>query len=351
MDKNISSARGIPASSASRAGARQWVKVLAPYRDPHLGRSLFEIAVTITLFALCWLVMWLLLDVSYLLSALFFLPAAGLLVRLFLIQHDCGHGAFFRSREANDWTGRVLGIITLTPYDFWKRTHAIHHASSGNLDRRGLGDIDTLTVREYEALSPLRKFLYRLYRNPLVLFGVGPTYHFFLQHRLPVGLMRRGLGPWASTMSTNVGIVVVMGLGMWLFGVKDFLIIQVPVTILATTIGVWLFFVQHQFDTTHWDHETDWNRHDAALYGSSFYDLPPIVTWFTANIGIHHVHHLSSAIPFYRLGKVLREHPELKSIGRITFVESLKCIPLALWDEETRRLISFREFRQLQAAT
>lgn len=330
--------------------ARRWIKTLSPYQKPSNARSIFEIAITAFLFILCWIAMWLSLDISYWITFALTLPAAGFLVRLFLIQHDCGHGAFFKKRPVNDWVGRLLGIFTLTPYDFWKRTHAIHHAGSGNLDRRGLGDIDTLTVREYEALSPGQKFKYRVYRNPIVLFIIGPTYQFFLQHRLPIGLMRRGWTPWVSTMSTNVGILIFASLGMWLAGAKEFLIIQVPVTMLATTIGVWLFYVQHQFDETHWDHEEDWNRHEAALHGSSHYDLHPILAWFTANIGVHHVHHMCSAIPFYRLKDVLREHPELGDVGRITLWESLRCLPLTLWDEKTRRLISFRDFRKLAAA-
>ncbi|PLW79029.1 fatty acid desaturase [Cohaesibacter celericrescens] len=330
--------------------SRQWVKILAQYKTPHHGRSFFEIAVTIGSFLACWVAMWFALDVSVWLYLLLVLPAAGLLVRIFLIQHDCGHGAFFRSRVVNDWVGRVFGILTLVPYDYWKRTHAIHHASSGNLDRRGMGDIDTLTLNEYQALTPLRKLGYRLYRNPFVMFLIGPTHHFFLQHRLPIGLMRRGWGPWASTMSTNIGIVAFAALGMWLVGVGDFLLIQIPTTVLATTIGVWLFFVQHQFDETYWNREEDWNRHDAAFHGSSHYDLPPVLRWFTANIGVHHVHHLSSAIPFYRLTKILRDYPELKEAGRLTLWQSFRCVPLALWDEEARKLISFRELRKRSIA-
>lgn len=329
--------------------ARQLTKVLRKYQEPDTARSIFEIVITAGLFVLCWWLMWLSLGISAWLCFLLTLPAAGLLVRLFLIQHDCGHGSFFSNRSVNDWVGRVLGVFTLTPYDFWKRTHAIHHAGSGNLDRRGLGDIDTLTVREYQALSPWRRFLYRLYRSPLTLFVVGPAYQFFIQHRLPVGLMQRGWTPWISTMATNVAIAVLITGAMWLFGVEEFLLIHLPVTLLAASIGVWLFYVQHQFEETLWDEETDWSRHEAALHGSSHYDLPPVLRWFTANIGVHHVHHLSSRIPFYRLSKVLKDHPELEGVGRITLLESIKCIPLTLWDEERRKLISFRELRKQQA--
>ncbi len=326
--------------------ARNWIKNLAPYQTPNLARSIFEIAITTGLFFACWMLMWLSLGVSYWFCFALTLPAAGLLVRLFVIQHDCGHGAFFKNRTVNDWVGRVIGIFTLTPYDFWKRTHAIHHAGSGNLDRRGLGDIDTLTVCEYEALTPGKKFLYRLYRNPIVLFVIGPAYQFFLQHRLPIGLMRRGWTPWVSTMATNVGIVAFGGLGMWLAGVQEFLIIQVPIMLLATSIGVWMFYVHHQFETTQWDHDENWNRPKAALHGSTHYDLPPALRWISGNIGVHHVHHLCSRIPFYKLYDVLHDHPELVDVGRITLWESFRCVPLALWDEDARRLISFRQFRE-----
>lgn len=343
-----------PSASAQVPGsvleARQWTKILTRYQQPSAARSIFEIAITAGLFLLCWVLMWLSLGVSVWLCFALVLPAAGLLMRLFLIQHDCGHGSFFANRAVNDWVGRVIGVFTLTPYDFWKRTHAIHHAGSGNLDRRGLGDIDTLTIREYEALTPRRRLLYRVYRNPIVLFVIGPAYQFFLQHRLPIGLMRRGWVPWVSTMATNAGIVVLVAGAMWLAGVKEFLIIHLPITMLATSIGVWLFYVQHQYEETQWDMDGNWSRHQAALHGSSHYDLPAVLRWFTANIGVHHVHHLSSRIPFYRLNKVLRDHPELAGVGRITLGESIRCVPLVLWDEDARRLISFRELRRRAGA-
>ena len=239
------------------------------------------------------------------------MPAAGFLVRLFMIQHDCGHGAFFRHRLANDWIGRALGVLTLTPYDFWRRTHAIHHATSGNLERRGIGDIDTLTVREYLALPRWGRLIYRLYRHPAVMFGVGPAYLFILRHRLPFGLMRGGWQPWLSTMATNLAIAIIVAALMWLIGVGPFLLVHLPIMLLAAAMGVWLFYVQHQFEHTVWADNENWNLHEAALHGSSYYVLPGILRWFTANIGIHHVHHLCSRIPYYRLPRVLRDHPEL----------------------------------------
>jgi omega-6 fatty acid desaturase (delta-12 desaturase) len=331
---------------AAGPDARALVQDLSPFRTASRARSLFELAVTIGPFVLLWLLMWYMLDFSYWLCLLLAVPAAGFLVRLFLIQHDCSHGSLFRRRATNDWVGRVLGVLTLTPYDYWQRTHAIHHATSGNLDRRGIGDIDTLTVREYLALPWWGRLRYRLYRNPLVMFGFGPVYLFALQYRLPVGLMRQGWKPWLSTMATNVAIALAIVAMMWWVGVVDFLAVQVPVTLLAASAGVWLFYVQHQFEETSWASDEEWNVHELALHGSSYYDLPGVLRWFTANIGMHHIHHLSSRIPFYRLPDVLREYPSLATIGRLTPLESLKCIRLVLWDEDERRLISFSDLRK-----
>ena len=200
-----------------------------------------------------------------------------------------------------------------------------------------------LTVREYRALSYWGRLKYRLYRHPLIMFGLGPAYLFLLQQRLPVGLMRNGWQPWASTMATNLAIALIIAILVWLVGIKAFLLVHLPIMLLAGTAGVWLFYVQHQFERTMWARDGEWRLHDAALRGSSHYDLPAFLRWFTANIGVHHVHHLCSRIPYYRLPEVLREHPELREIGRLTLLESLRCVRLALWDEEQNRLVSFRE--------
>jgi omega-6 fatty acid desaturase (delta-12 desaturase) len=276
---------------------------------------------------------------------LFTIPAAGLLVRLFMIQHDCGHNALFTSRRANDWTGRILGVLTLTPYDFWRHAHALHHASSGNLDRRGIGDIDTLTVREYLALSTWGKLRYRIYRNPIVIFGLGPAYLFILQHRLPIGSMNRGAMPWLSTLLTNLGIAALCAVLIYAVGLPTFLLIQLPIVMVGASIGVWLFYIQHQFERTYWEHEPEWSHPDAALHGSSFYDLPAPLMWITGNIGIHHLHHLSSRIPFYRLPHILADYPELRNIGRITLWESFKCVKLSLWDEDRKQMVPFSAIR------
>ena len=320
-----------------------WPQALAPYRQPNQFRALFELVATLLPLTVLWVLMWLSLDVGYWLTLLLAIPAAGLVLRLFMIQHDCGHGAFFRNRAANSWVGRVLGVLTLTPYDYWKRNHAVHHATSGNLDRRGIGDIETLTVAEYQARSPLGRAFYRLYRSAFVMFGLGPAYLFLLQHRLPFYQMRAGWRPWVSTMATNAGIALFIVAMIRLVGLHAFLAIHLPIILAAASLGVWLFYVQHQFENVDWSRDGEWSHSEAALSGSSYYDLPVVLRWFTANIGIHHVHHLSSRIPFYRLHQVLRDHPELKTVHRLTIRESLRGIRLSLWCESRRKLISFKE--------
>lgn len=330
---------------------RDWVRTLARYREPNHTRSILEIAITLVPLVALWAIAWVAYYFGFWwISLAIAVPAAGFLVRLFMIQHDCGHGAFFRHRTANDWVGRVIGVLTLTPYDFWRRTHAAHHASSGNLDQRGLGDINTLTVREYLARSLWGRLCYRLYRHPIVMFGVGPAYLFILQQRLPVGMFRGGWLPWLSTMATNFALAAVGAGLIWFIGVGPLLLIHLPTALLAASIGVWLFYVQHQFDPTFWARKPEWRFQEAALYGSSHYHLPGVLRWFTANIGMHHVHHLCSRIPYYRLPRALRDHPELCQVSRLTIPESLGCVRLALWDERERRLISFRDLRR-HAAT
>ena len=241
---------------------------------------------------------------------------------------------------------RVIGVLTLTPYDFWRRAHAVHHATSGNLERRGIGDVDTLTVHEYLALSRWGRLRYRVYRHPVIMFGLAPAYLFIVQHRLPVGLMRSGWRPWLSTSATNLAIAALVATMIWLVGIGPFLLVHLPIMLLAASAGVWVFYVQHQFENTVWAHDHGWNLQEAALHGSSHYALPSLLRWFTANIGIHHVHHLCSRIPYYRLPLVLRDHPDLDGIGRLTLLQSLRCVRLALWDEGQKRLVSFREVRR-----
>jgi omega-6 fatty acid desaturase (delta-12 desaturase) len=330
-------------------GPNAWKLRLNAYKNPNDRRAAFELAVTALPLVALWAAMWLMAGVSPWLPMLLAVPSGALLVRLFMIQHDCGHNAFFSSRKVNDWTGRVLGVLTLTPFDFWRHSHALHHAGSGNLDRRGIGDIDTLTVEEYLARSRWGRIKYRMYRHPLVMFGLGPVFLFAFQHRLPLGGTHLGRMPWLSTMLTNAGILALFAIIIALLGVTTFLLLYLPMMVIGASIGVWLFYVQHQFEQTYWEEDTDWSHPDAALHGSSFYDLPRWLMWLTGNIGIHHLHHLSSRIPFYRLPEALADYPELRGIGRLTLWQSLACVRLTLWDAAQRRMISFASLRQRTA--
>jgi omega-6 fatty acid desaturase (delta-12 desaturase) len=342
-DISAPTAAGAPAPAASR-DPQTWAQLLARYREPSVPRGIVEILITAGPLIAIWIAMWLLMGVSYWLALPLAIPAAGFLVRLFMIQHDCGHGSFFAAHQANTWVGRVIGIVTLTPFDIWRRSHNMHHATSGNLDRRGMGDIETMTVSEYLASPWYERLRYRLYRNPIVLFVIGPAYVFLIANRLPIGMMKQWR-PWVSSMVNNAIVALLIVAFMWLMGVGPFLFAYLSTILLAASIGVWLFFVQHQFEETVWAESSEWSLQHAALKGSSHYDLPAVLRWFTANIGVHHVHHLSSRIPYYRLRRVLNDHPELKDVGRLTLWESFKCVRLALWCETRRRMISFRELR------
>ncbi len=334
----------------AKANTSGWGRKLSPYRQPHALRGLGELAVTAIPFAILWIGLALAIHLGlYWLYALLVLPAAGLLVRLFIIQHDCGHDSFFPSRQGNAWVGRAISLITLTPYDLWRRSHAIHHATSGNLDRRGIGDVTTLTVGEYLARPFWGRLSYRLYRNPALMFSLGPIWLFMLRNRLPLGFMRKGWKPWLSVMGTNLGIAITIGLMIWAVGVWPFVMIYLPIVLLGASGGVWMFYVQHQFEETHWAEDEDWTIQDAALRGSSYYDLPWVLRWFTANIGVHHIHHLASRIPSYRLPEVLHDFPELREHGRLTLLRSFGCVRLVLWDGEAHRLISFGDLRRRQA--
>jgi omega-6 fatty acid desaturase (delta-12 desaturase) len=315
---------------------------LAQYERPSHRRSIAEIVVSGLPFAVFWGGAFFCVQRGWWWGLLLVVPAAAFLVRLFMIQHDCGHSAFFRTRQANAWVGRVIGILTMTPYGYWQRTHAIHHATSGNLDRRWLGAVEMLTVAEYRRLPRIRRWAYRLYRHPLVMFGLGPVYLFIFQQRLPIGLMKEKKA-WLSVLGNNLGIALfVLGLTA-LGGPTAFLLVHLPVVALAGAVGVWLFYVQHQFEGAYWARNGDWALADASLRGSSHLVLPPVLRWFTANIGAHHVHHLGSRIPFYRLPQVLKDRPDLDAMGRVTIRQALRAIRLGLWDEASGRLVSFRQ--------
>jgi omega-6 fatty acid desaturase (delta-12 desaturase) len=327
--------------------AREWLTILAKYRDPDPSRSTFELLVTVIPFFSIWAVAIWVLPYSAVLAFVLAAVNGLFLVRLFCIQHDCGHASFYPNRRVSDWVGRSLGVLTLTPYHVWRRQHAIHHSASGNLDMRGIGDVTTLTVEEYLARSTFGRLMYRVYRSPVTLFLLGPTYIFLVQNRVPYGLMRAGASFWISAMGTNLvllaGVATLVHFGGW----APLVVVVLPTWIVAASTGVWLFYVQHQFEDTHWRKAEEWQLHDAALEGSSHYVLPKPLQWLSANIGIHHVHHLYSRIPFYRLPEVIRDHPMLAEIQRMTVRESLACARLHLWDESQKKLLSFRRAHAL----
>lgn len=332
-----------PLEESTKQKVRRLAAHCAAYRGSVPRLAYWQLANTLVPLALIVAAMFMTVHSHYWVTLLLAIPAGGLLVRVFIIQHDCGHGSFFASRAANEFTGRLMSVLTMAPYGLWKREHAQHHATSGNLDKRGIGDIDTMTVSEYRALSMLGKLRYRLYRNPLFLFGFGvPAYFLFIQrspwlHGLPAR------DSWKSVMGLNLALVAFYAPFVYFFGLSDTVFVVWPMVHLASAAGGWLFFVQHQFEETRWDHAGEWDFQVAALLGSSFYDLPKVLNWFTGNIGMHHIHHLNSMIPNYRLPDCLNASPELKALNHLTLWESFRCARLKLWDEANRKLITFSE--------
>ncbi len=316
---------------------------VAPYERTDLSKSLLQLANTlIPLFAL-WYAAYASLSVSYWLTLPLTIVTAGFVVRSFIIFHDCTHQSFFKSRLANDIVGTVLGVLTLCPYEQWKRSHSIHHATSSNLDKRGIGDMWVLTVDEYVASPLWRKLAYRLYRNPLVMFGIGPTFTFLIEYRLN-RKGARGKERW-NTHATNLMIVLLYAGMCWLIGWQAFLLVQGPVVFVSGLIGVWLFYVQHQFEETYFEHDDEWSYVRAAVDGSSYYKLPKVLQWITGNIGFHHVHHLSPKVPNYNLEQAHEASYPLQKATTITIGTSLKAIKYRLWDESSKAFISFRELK------
>ncbi len=325
-----------------------WVQIVTRYTQPDRRLAVGQLLNSLPPFGLLWYLAYRALAVHYALTLALAAVAAGLLVRIFIIQHDCGHGSFLATPRWNDWIGRFCSLFTLTPYQAWRHDHAVHHATSGNLDRRGTGDITTLTVDEYLSRPWPGRLAYRLFRHPVVLFGIGPVVQFVLLQRFakPGAAWRERRSVWL----TNAALVVVVGSLGAAVGWREFLLVQLPITALASSAGVWLFYVQHQFDAAYWARQGDWEYSSVALQGSSYYRLPRPFQWFTGNIGLHHVHHLGPRIPNYRLQACHDENPIFHTAQTMGFIESLRTIPLALWDEANQRLISFGDLTRQRVA-
>ena len=336
------SSDGIPAADAS------WRKVLAPHMTPRLRPALLDVATSVVPYLGLMAAMFVAFRISYLLVLALSILAAGFLVRTFIVFHDCAHGSFVGSKRANAMLGAVLGVVLYTPFALWRHEHAVHHATNGDLDRRGVGDIQTLTVDEYRARSWRGRFHYRLFRNPIVMFLIGPMWVLLIGPRL----VKRGMRPRLrrSVLGTNLALAVVLAGLCWLVGWKELLLVQSPPLLLAGAVGIWLFYVQHQFEDAYWQTSDAWSFEDAALQGSSHLDLPRILRFFTGNIGLHHVHHLSARIPNYNL-QAAHKAGGLERVTTLSLRDGLRAVRLKLWDHDQRRLVTFREANRNKSVT
>jgi omega-6 fatty acid desaturase (delta-12 desaturase) len=335
-----------PTQGESRSEISGWKAVVARYQKPSLGRAIWQMVNTLVPYAGLWYLMYLSLAVSYWLVVPLALLTAAFMVRLFIIFHDCGHGSFFKSRTANHILGAITGVLTFTPYYHWRWEHAVHHSSSGDLDRRGTGDVWTLTVQEYLESSRWKRFAYRLARNPFVLFVLAPLFLFLIWQRIPNP--KAGSRERRSVYWTNLGLLVMAAVLIWIFGWKSYLIIQLIILMGAGSAGIWLFYVQHQFEGVYWERGEEWDYATAALQGSSFYKLPKVLQWFSGNIGFHHIHHLSPRIPNYHLEKCHEAEPLFQTVKPVTLFSSLKSFTFRLWDEQRRRLVGYGHLRAIR---
>lgn len=331
-------------SDQAEAENFSWRTAVARYQQPDVWRSVWQVANSIIPYLLCWYLAYRALSVSYWLTLALAVLAGGFLIRIFIIFHDCGHGSFFQSRKANDLVGMVTGFLVFTPYYLWRHEHAVHHATAGDLDRRGMGDVWTLTVAEYRALSRWQQLGYRLYRHPVVMLGLGPLFVFLVSHRF-VGRKDARPRERNSVYGLNIALLATLVLMGLTIGLKAYVLVQLPILAVATSVGVWLFYVQHQFEGTYWERHEEWDYVTAALRGSSFYKLPRVLQWFSGNIGFHHIHHLSPRIPNYYLEKCHEENPPFQAIEPVTLWSSFRSLTFRLWDEDQRRLIGFEHLK------
>jgi acyl-lipid omega-6 desaturase (Delta-12 desaturase) len=330
-----------------KAKKEEWIEIVAKYQKPDFAKAIWQVINTGIPFIFLWAAMYYAYQYSYWAMLPIAMISSGFFVRLFIIQHDCGHNSFFPSKKANNILGSLLGAITLTPYVYWRKMHAIHHAGSGNLDFRGIGDIEVLTIEEYQAKDWKGKLLYRFYRHPFVMFVLGPPFVFFILQRIPVKTKKSWKRERSSVHFTNVSIVIMVLLLSWLMGLSNFLPIWLTMMFLSTMAGVWLFYVQHQFEDTYWRRKSNWDYKLAALEGSSFYKLPKILQWFSGNIGYHHIHHLAPGIPNYMLEKAHKENKLFQDVKTFTILSSLKTMFLNLWDEENGKLVPFSYLKKM----
>jgi omega-6 fatty acid desaturase (delta-12 desaturase) len=336
---NASSVSGSPARPASP----NWKEIVAKYQAPAPWRGTWQVINTLTPYVAAWCLMYWSLSISAWLTVPLVVIAGGLMVRVFIISHDCGHGSFFKSKRANEILGTITGVLSFTPYHHWRWEHSVHHATSGDLDRRGTGDVWTLTVQEYLEASRWKRFAYRLARNPVILFIIAPLVLFGIRERFPT----KGAGKRErlSVYGTNLALLVyALGMG-YIFGWKAWILLQLGVLMVAGSAGVWLFYVQHQFEGVYWERREHWDYEQAALQGSSFYKLPRILQWFSGNIGFHHIHHLSPRIPNYNLEKCHNSEPLFQTVKPVTLLSSLKALNFRLWDEQHQRLVGYRALR------
>ncbi len=334
----------IKGDATSRSAGPSWPQLLAPYAKPRFGRSMVDLATSVLPYLALSFLMYRLMAVSYLLVLLVAIPAAGFLVRSFIVFHDCSHGSFLSSKRANMWLGTALGLLVYSPFLRWRHDHAVHHATSGDLERRGGGDVRTLTVVEYEALSPRSRLGYRLFRNPFIMFGIGPIIALLVGPRL----VSKGARPRLrrSVLWTDAALAVLVAGLCLAVGWSDFLLVQAPTLMMAGSAGIWLFYVQHQFEDAYWEGSGSWSYVDAALRGSSYLKLPSVLQFFSGNIGLHHVHHLSARIPNYNLQRAHDENPVFHDVPVLGLRDGMRAVHLKLWDERSGHMVTFAQARE-----